>query len=171
MPFQQLVAAGVLACRRAGLPARRNERAVGLADAELHAPSPGGKMPSSTAGEDARRPERGALNVDMVVALAIFATAMLPLAYGWTQEQRVLRAHYWHAVAMELVDGEMEILVAGEHRAWRDGTHAYPIKSAAAKNLPPGKFTLTRTGQTLRLEWVPAQRASGGPVVREAVVR
>ena len=118
-----------------------------------------------------RRRERGALHADMLVALAIFVTAMLPLAYGWVQEQRVLRSHYWHAVAMELVDGEMEILVAGEHRAWRDGTHAYPIKSAAAKNLPPGTFTLTRSGQTLRLEWMPEKRGSGGHVVREAVVK
>lgn len=119
----------------------------------------------------ARSRERGALHADMLVALAIFVTAMLPLGYGWVQEQRVVRAHYWHAVAMELVDGEMEILVAGEHRAWRDGTHAYPIKSAALKNLPPGKFTLTRTGQTLRLEWMPEKGGSGGRVVREAVAK
>jgi hypothetical protein len=107
----------------------------------------------------------------MLVALALFVTAMLPLGYGWVQEQRVLRSHYLHAVAMELVDGEMEILVAGEHRAWRDGSHDYPIKSAAMKNLPAGKFTLTRTGQTLRLEWLPEKRGNGGPVVREAVVK
>ena len=99
-----------------------------------------------------RRRERGVLNVDMVIALAIFVTAMLPLGYGWVQEQRVLRSQYWRAVAMELVDGEMEILVAGEWRAWREGTHAYPVKAAAARNLPPGQFTLTRAGQTLRLE-------------------
>lgn len=126
---------------------------------------------SQTSVAGSRRRERGALHADMLVALAIFVTAMLPLGYGWMQEQRVLRSHYWHAVAMELVDGEMEILVAGEHRAWRDGTHAYPIKSTATKNLPPGTFTLTRTGQTLRLEWQPEKRASGGHVVREAVAR
>lgn len=118
-----------------------------------------------------RRHERGALNVDMVIALAIFVTAMMPLGYGWVQEQKVLRSHYWHAVAMEIVDGEMEILVAGEWRAWREGTHIVPIKAAAAKNLPPGKFTLTRTGQTVRLEWVPEKRGSGGHVVREAVAK
>lgn len=119
----------------------------------------------------ARRRERGALNADMIIALAIFVTAMLPLGYGWVQEQKVLRSHYWHAVAMEIVDGEMEILMAGEWRAWREGTHTFPIKADAAKNLPPGKFTLTRTGQTVRLEWVPEKRGSGGAVVREAVAR
>lgn len=118
-----------------------------------------------------RRHERGALNVDMLVALAIFVTAMLPLGYGWVQEHKVARSHYWHAVAMEIVDGEMEILVAGEWRACAEGTQAYRVKAAAAKNLPPGKFTLTRTGRTLRLEWQPEQRGAGGHVVREAVAR
>ena len=118
-----------------------------------------------------RRREHGVLNLDMLVALAIFVTAMLPLGYGWVQEHQVARSHYWHAIAMEIVDGEMEILVAGEWRAWRDGTHSFPVKAAAAKNLPSGKFTLTRAGQTLRLEWQPDQGGAGGPVVREAVAK
>ncbi|MFA6545858.1 MAG: hypothetical protein WCS99_15680 [Limisphaerales bacterium] len=117
------------------------------------------------------RRERGALNADMFVALAIFVTAMLPLGYGWVQEQKVARSHYWHAVAMEIVDGEMEILVAGEWRALPEGTQTYPVKAGAAKNLPPGKFTVTRTGRSLRLEWLPDKRGSGGHVVREAVAR
>ena len=129
---------------------------------------PEGRAPSAIA---TRRRERGVLNTDMIVALAIFVTAMLPLGYGWIQEQKVLRSHYWHAVAMEIVDGEMEILVAGEWRAFPEGTREYPVKAGAAKNLPPGKFTLTRTGQTLRLEWLPERGGSGGKVVREALAK
>ena len=52
-----------------------------------------------------------------MVAIAILAVAMLPLSAGFFADQKVLRSHYWRAVAMEIVDGEMEILVAGEHRA------------------------------------------------------
>ena len=111
------------------------------------------------------------MNADLLIALAIFATAMLPLAYGWVKEQRVMRAHYWHAVALEIVDGEMEILVAGEWRAFAEGAQPYAVKATASKNLPPGQFTLTRTGRTLRLEWQPAQRGQGGKVVREAVAK
>lgn len=115
--------------------------------------------------------ERGALQADLLVAMAIIAVAMIPLSAGFMTEQKVLRSHYWHAVAMEVVDGEMEILVAGEWRALPEGTQTYPVKAGAAKNLPPGKFTVTRTGKSLRLEWTPDKGGSGGKVVREAVAR
>lgn len=118
-----------------------------------------------------RSRQRGVMQADLLVAMAIIAVAMLPLSIGYLTEQRALRGHYQRAVAMELVDGEMEILVAGEWRAAREGTHPYPIKADAAKNLPPGKFTLTRSGKTLRLEWTPDQGGHGGKVVREAVAR
>lgn len=115
--------------------------------------------------------QRGLLQADVLVAMAIIAVAMIPLSAGFMTEQKVLRSHYWHAVAMEIVDGEMEILVAGEWRALPEGTQAYPVKAGAAKNLPPGKFTLTRTGKSLRLEWTPDKGGSGGKVVREAVAK
>ncbi|KAF0175459.1 MAG: Uncharacterized protein FD161_3354 [Limisphaerales bacterium] len=118
-----------------------------------------------------RARERGALQADLLVAMAIIAVAMIPLSAGFMTEQKVLRSHYWHAVAMEIVDGEMEILVAGEWRALPEGTQTYPVKAGAAKNLPPGKFTITRTGKALRLEWTPDKGGSGGKVVREAVAK
>ncbi len=111
------------------------------------------------------------MQADLLVAMAIIAVAMIPLSAGFMTEQKVLRAHYWHAVAMEIVDGEMEILVAGEWRALPEGTQAYPVKAGAAKNLPPGRFTLTRTGKSLRLEWTPDKGGSGGIVAREAVAK
>jgi hypothetical protein len=118
-----------------------------------------------------RAHQRGLLQADLLVAMAIIAVAMIPLSAGFMTEQKVLRSHYWHAVAMEIVDGEMEILVAGEWRALPEGTQTYPVKAGAAKNLPSGKFTLTRTGKILRLEWTPDKGGSGGRVVREAVAR
>lgn len=117
------------------------------------------------------RSQRGSAMADILCALSLLAAALIPLSVSFYSEQKVLRTHYEHAVVMEIVDGEMEILRAGEWRAWREGTHDYPIKAAAAKSLPPGKFTLTRTGQTLRLEWTPDKGGSGGKVVREAVVK
>ncbi len=119
----------------------------------------------------ARAHERGALQADLLVAMAILAVAMLPLSAGFFAEQKALRSHYWRAVAMEIVDGEMEILVAGEWRALPEGMQPYPVKADASRNLPPGKFTFTRTGKTLRLEWTPEKGGSGGNVVREAVAR
>ncbi len=124
-----------------------------------------------TTAPASHRLQRGSAMADMLCALALVAAALIPLSASFYSEQKALRSHYQHAVAMEIVDGEMEILRAGEWRAWREGAHDYPLKAAAAKNLAPGKFTLTRTGQTVRLEWTPEKRGAGGPVVREVVLK
>lgn len=109
---------------------------------------------------------RGSLSTEMVVAMAFMLAAILPLALALAKDQRYLKANYLHAVAMAAVDGEMEILVAGEWQAFPSGTQPYePLKRPV--NLPPGKFDLTITGKHLRLAWNPADRGQGGPVIRE----
>jgi hypothetical protein len=120
----------------------------------------------------AQRPrERGALMTDLLVGLAIFALALLPLGTSFAREMQLVRASYWRAAAMEIVDGEMEILAAGEGRAFADGQSAYGVRSPTASNLPPGRFQLTKSGKRLRLEWLPTQRRGVGTVVREVTVK
>jgi len=63
--------------------------------------------------------QRGFLEVDLVVATAILALAILPVGFAFTHERRVLRAEYDRSVAVELVDGEAEILAAGAGRDFR----------------------------------------------------
>ena len=109
---------------------------------------------------------RGALSVEMLVAVAILLCALLPLAYSLASEKRFARTAYHHAVAMEIVDGEMETLGAGEWRAFGPGVHEYQVRAGAATNLPPGKFLLTIEARKVRLEWRPAGKASAA-VVRE----
>jgi len=118
-----------------------------------------------------RANQRGGLMVEMTVAMAFLMVAMLPLAFSFAKEQRYLRSCYQRAVAVEIVDGEMEVLLAGEWRAFKDGGQEYFPRGGAMTNLPAGKFELTRTGQQLRLEWLPAAKDHGGNVVREATVR
>ena len=77
------------------------------------------------------------------------------------------RRYYHRAVAMELVDGEFEILQAGEWRAFQPGIHDYAPRGHTATNLPPGRFLLTLQTNHLRLEWQP-EKERGGPVIREA---
>jgi hypothetical protein len=119
-----------------------------------------------------RRPgECGALMTELLVALSLLIFTLLPLTYSFVQEKRLAVACYQRAVAIELVDGEMEALLAGEWRAFTPGTHQYQVRAGAAANLPPGQFRLTvRTG-AIRLEWLPAIDRHGGPVVREAKVK
>ena len=118
-----------------------------------------------------RQKNRGLLMMDLAVAVGILAVAILPLAYTFAQEAKLVRAEYHRAVAIEIVDGEMEILVAGEGKRFPDGTQDYPVHVKAAANLPAGQFKLTRTGNHLRLEWKSDRPAGIGAVVREANVK
>ena len=115
------------------------------------------------------RDNHGSLMIEAVTALAILTAVLLPLAYSFTQEQRACRAYYWRAIAMEIVDGEMETLLAGEWRSFKEGSQSYPVTLDATQNLPAGRFILTVQGRQLRLEWRPDKPATGGPVVREGV--
>ncbi len=109
--------------------------------------------------------------VELLVAMALLVGTLLPLAYSITSEKRLARALYQRAVAMEIVDGEMETLLAGEWRRFSPGTQNYDVHALAATNLPPGRFVLTVQETKLRLEWRPAVKQHGGPVVREVTVK
>ena len=89
----------------------------------------------------------------MTVAVVLMAGVLIPLTVGFFKEAKQMRDLYREAVAMEIVDGEMEILAAGGAEGISAGSQPYAINAAAATNLPPGEFTLTREGKTLRLEW------------------
>ena len=116
----------------------------------------------------ARARESGLLTTELVVAMAILGLVLLPMAYAFQQEMKLGRSYYFDAVALELVDGEMEILAAGQWRAFPAGAQPYAVRAQAATNLPPGGFLLTIGQQTLRLEWQPAQKGHGRTLAREA---
>lgn len=118
-----------------------------------------------------RRRRHGALSTDLMVGLAIFALALMPLAVSFAKEMQLVRAAYWRALAMEIVDGEIEVLAAGEWRAVTAGHSAFAVRSPMATNLPPGRFQLTKSGNRLRLEWLPERRQGVGAVVREVTVK
>lgn len=107
---------------------------------------------------------------ELVVAMAILLIAMLPLSYSLWHDRQLSRASYYRAVAMEIVDGEIELLAAARGQDLEPGTRPYPVQAESAKNLPPGSFLLTREGRKLRLEWRPAQKSRGGRVVREVIL-
>jgi hypothetical protein len=113
----------------------------------------------------------GFMMVDLFVGMAILAVAILPLAFSYVKESRMLHAEYFHGVAMEIVDGEMEVLAAGEWKDFPEGTQTYVVHAVAAGSLPPGRFEFTRAGRHLRLEWIPERHEGIGPVVREVTVR
>jgi hypothetical protein len=118
-----------------------------------------------------RRAIRGMLEIDMIVAIAIFAIAVMPVGYSLTHERKALRVEYFRSVAVEIVDGEMEILAAGDAKNYPDGSQNYPVHSRAAGVLPLGHFQLTKTGNHLRLEWNANEKHGIGAVVREFTLK
>lgn len=115
--------------------------------------------------------QRGLLTVDLVVALGILAVAIIPLAVSFAHEAKMLHAEYERAVAMEIVDGEMEILASGDWKNFSEGAQNYPVHVKAAANLPPGNFQLTKNGNHLRLEWKSDRQTGIGAVVREVTIK
>jgi hypothetical protein len=103
--------------------------------------------------------------------MAILVAVVLPLATLWLKDTQALRAGYWRAIAVEVVDGEFEVLAAGEWRRFSQGTHDYSVTSRAATNLPPGRFTLTVQDRRVRLEWKSDKLRGIGAVVREMELR
>ena len=118
-----------------------------------------------------RRRICGFLEVDLLVGLAILSLAVVPLGYSFARERQVLKLEYFRSVAGEIVDGEMEILAAGDWKNFPDGSQIYPVRAAAAAVLPPGHFQLTKTGGNLRLAWTPDGRSGVGAIVREITVK
>ena len=113
------------------------------------------------------RRQRGSLMTDLLFAVSILLIAFFPLALSFLSDQRLARAYYHRALATEIVDGEMEILAAGEWRSYPRGVQAYDPTGTARTNLPPGRFELTVGADSVRLSWTPARRNTGGPVARE----
>lgn len=107
----------------------------------------------------------------MLVGLAILSLAIMPVGFSFARERQVLKIEYVHSVANEIVDGEMELLAAGDWKNYPDGVQNYSVHAGAAASLPPGHFQLTKTGNYLRLEWSSDWKHSGTPVIREVTIR
>lgn len=112
------------------------------------------------------RSDTGLLMVELLVAMAIIIIAIIPLAGLYMAEGRLARGYYYRSVAMEVVDGEMEVLLAGEWQAHPVSTTNYPLPEMVRSNLPAGNLSLTVTNRELRLEWTPVERGRGGAIIR-----
>jgi len=119
-------------------------------------------------GSKPRRGQDGALITEILIALVILLAAILPLGMSFLNDHVRVRRLYNRAVAMELIDGEMEVLAAGEWHSFKVGAQTYPLAADAAKNLPPGVATLTIHDRHLKLEWKPENGARSPAILREA---
>ena len=94
-------------------------------------------------------------------------TLVLPLGFGFLHSQRLMRQTYQRAVVIELTDGELEVLAAGEWQSYPAGVQDYVMRGGAVLNVPPGRWMLTRNERVCRLEWLPANPQLYAPFARE----
>jgi len=128
------------------------------------------KNPAPRKSAPTRR--RGMLITEAVIAMGILVVAVIPLGYVFLKDARLFHMAYHRSIAIEMVDGEMEILAAGEWQSFPEGTNAYPARIETAALLPHGRFLFIRSGKHLRLEWSPTEHETGiGAVVREVTVK
>lgn len=104
---------------------------------------------------------------ELVVAIGILSIALLPLAYSYVNNQRLLRHAHHRAAVLELVDGEAELLATGALLKFPQGESTYPMPTGVVTNLPAGRFVLNRTDRTGVLTWHPDRPVVGGGVRRE----
>ena len=106
------------------------------------------------------------LQLDVAIALTVLALVFIPLSVSSSGGLDLARRHYFEAVALQLIDGEMDVLLAGERRKYTPGEHRITPVGEAVQNLPEGKFVLTVKQKQLTLTWVPTKRAKWGRVER-----
>ena len=106
------------------------------------------------------------LQLDVAVAITVLALVFIPLSVSSSGDLDLARRHYFEAVALQLIDGEMDVLLAGERRKYTTGEHRITPVGEAVQNLPEGEFVLTVHDQKLTLAWVPPKRAKWGRVER-----
>ena len=106
------------------------------------------------------------LQLDVAVAITVLALVFIPLSVSSSGDLGLARRQYFEAVALQLIDGEMDVLLAGERRKYTPGEHQIKPVGEAVQNLPEGEFVLTVHDQKLTLAWVPTKRAKWGRVER-----
>lgn len=106
------------------------------------------------------------LQLDVAVAITVLALVFIPLSVSSSGDLDLARRQYFEAVALQLIDGEMDVLLAGERRKYTPGEHQIKPVGEAVQNLPEGEFVLTVHDQKLTLAWVPNKRAKWGRVER-----
>jgi len=113
----------------------------------------------------------GVFLIEAMVGIAVLILATLPLTVWLMADARSFRDTYCRAIATELVDGETEILAAGEWRNYAEGTNVWQARGGAVTNLPEGRFLVIRRGEHLRLEWRSVRKSGIGIVTREITVK
>ncbi len=108
---------------------------------------------------------------DLVIAIMLLGLVLLPLAHSFASQRRLLQAEMDRATMVQLVDGELEILLAGPWRKLPEGTSSLTIRTNGLVRVAAGSCAVTRSNGMVKLEWTPAARSGVGRIIREGGAR
>ena len=78
---------------------------------------------------------RAFLQLDVAVAITVLALVFIPLSVSSSSDLDLARRQYFEAVALQLIDGEMDVLLAGERRKYTPGEHQIKPVGEAVQNI------------------------------------
>ena len=107
------------------------------------------------------------IQLDIAVAIVILGLIFIPLSVTSSAKLDLARRHHFEAVALNLIDGEIDVLLAGEIKKYKLGKSLITPPGEAVGSLPKGEFILTLNEKTIKLEWVPKKLTKWGRIQRE----
>jgi len=102
-----------------------------------------------------------------MVAIAILMLVFIPLTVTSSSKLDLARRHHVEAVVLQLIDGEIDVILAGEREKYNFGEHRITPAGEAAEDLPKGDFILTLKKNQLSLVWIPVKPAKWGRIERK----
>lgn len=109
---------------------------------------------------------RGGILMELLVALALLALVLLPLAGGFAGQRRMAKQLSQRLVLTELIDGEMEFIAAGRWRRFTEGTNTLEIEMPPGFLPPPGRTFVIRNVNHFKVVWEPETRLAIGRIER-----
>tara|TARA_B100000029_G_scaffold500435_1_gene572192 strand:+ start:277 stop:657 length:381 start_codon:yes stop_codon:yes gene_type:complete len=106
------------------------------------------------------------IQLDVAVAIVILMLVFIPLTVTSSSKLDLARRHHVEAVVLQLIDGEIDVLLAGELKKYKAGEQRITPAGEAAEDLPKGEFILTLKEKQLSLAWVPVKLAKWGRIER-----
>lgn len=111
------------------------------------------------------------IQLDVAVAIAILMLVFIPLTVTSSGKLDLARRHHVEAVVLQLIDGEIDVLLAGELKKYKAGEQRITPSGDVVEMLPKGDFVLTVKEKQLELVWVPVKLSKWGRIERAVNLR
>ena len=111
------------------------------------------------------------IQLDLMLAVSILMLLFIPFGVTSSGKLDLARRQHFEAVALQMIDGELDVLLAGERQKYPLGEHKITPPGAAVKTLPVGEYILVVKENQLSIAWVPEKEAKWGRVEREVTLK